>query len=319
VKLRLIAAVALIALGAGAIGLVIVRPGSGANAPQYLTAAAAVTDVVAQASATGSLQAVTTYGLRFGEAPRPASSSTSSSASSSSASSGSGSSTAVWPVSTVTVAVGDVVTRGQVLATADTSDANTQLLLAKANLAAAQARLASDKAGADPVTRAQAADSIKQAQQQLSSARSALSTTQQKNALAVSQAQTAVTAAENQLSTDESASAPQTVIDQDIKAIQQAKDNLASAKVNATASNSSASQQVAAASLSVTIARDGYNAKVAPASAAQIASDNAAVLTAQSTEARATYDLFLASADLAPALGRPIPLPSATTSPPTPR
>jgi macrolide-specific efflux system membrane fusion protein len=287
VKLRLIAAVALIALGAGAIGLVIVRPGSGANAPQYLTAAAAVTDVVAQASATGSLQAVTTYGLRFGEAPRPASSSTSSSASSSSASSGSGSSTAVWPVSTVTVAVGDVVTRGQVLATADTSDANTQLLLAKANLAAAQARLASDKAGADPVTRAQAADSIKQAQQQLSSARSALSTTQQKNALAVSQAQTAVTAAENQLSTDESASAPQTVIDQDIKAIQQAKDNLASAKVNATASNSSASQQVAAASLSVTIARDGYNAKVAPASAAQIASDNAAVLTAQSTVADA--------------------------------
>ena len=34
-----------------------------------------------------------------------------------------------------------------------------------------------------------------------------------------------------------------------------------------------------------------------------------ALLTAQSTEARATYDLFLASADLARALGRPIPLP----------
>jgi outer membrane protein len=44
-----------------------------------------------------------------------------------------------------------------------------------------------------------------------------------------------------------------------------------------------------------------------------------ALLTAQSTEARATYDLFLASADLARALGRPIPLPSATTTPPTPR
>jgi outer membrane protein TolC len=34
-----------------------------------------------------------------------------------------------------------------------------------------------------------------------------------------------------------------------------------------------------------------------------------ALLTAESTEARATYDLFLASADLARALGRPIPLP----------
>ncbi|MEO6525615.1 MAG: TolC family protein, partial [Gemmatimonadaceae bacterium] len=44
-----------------------------------------------------------------------------------------------------------------------------------------------------------------------------------------------------------------------------------------------------------------------------------ALLTAQSTEARSTYDLFLASADLARALGRPIPLPSAATTPPTPR
>ena len=45
-----------------------------------------------------------------------------------------------------------------------------------------------------------------------------------------------------------------------------------------------------------------------------------AQLTAQSTEARATYDLFLASADLARALGRPIPLLSTTsTTPPTPR
>jgi len=44
-----------------------------------------------------------------------------------------------------------------------------------------------------------------------------------------------------------------------------------------------------------------------------------ALLTAQSTEARATYDLFLASADLARALGRPIPLPSTATTPSTPR
>jgi outer membrane protein TolC len=44
-----------------------------------------------------------------------------------------------------------------------------------------------------------------------------------------------------------------------------------------------------------------------------------ALLTAQSSEARATYDLFLASSDLARALGRPIPLPSATTTSPTPR
>ena len=40
-----------------------------------------------------------------------------------------------------------------------------------------------------------------------------------------------------------------------------------------------------------------------------------ALLTAQTTEARATYDLFLASADLARSLGRPIPLPPTATTP----
>jgi outer membrane protein TolC len=40
-----------------------------------------------------------------------------------------------------------------------------------------------------------------------------------------------------------------------------------------------------------------------------------ALLTAESTEARATFDLFLASADLARALGRPVPLPSAPSAP----
>jgi outer membrane protein TolC len=44
-----------------------------------------------------------------------------------------------------------------------------------------------------------------------------------------------------------------------------------------------------------------------------------ALLTAESTEARATYDLILARADLARALGRPIPLPPATASPPPSR
>ena len=44
-----------------------------------------------------------------------------------------------------------------------------------------------------------------------------------------------------------------------------------------------------------------------------------ALLTAQGTEARATYDLILASADLARALGRPIPLPSMATTPSMPQ
>lgn len=43
-----------------------------------------------------------------------------------------------------------------------------------------------------------------------------------------------------------------------------------------------------------------------------------ALLTAESTEARATYDLFLASADLARALGQPIPLPPTVAAPAQP-
>ncbi len=44
-----------------------------------------------------------------------------------------------------------------------------------------------------------------------------------------------------------------------------------------------------------------------------------ALLTAQSTEARATYDLFLAAADLSRALGRPIPISSAAARAAAPR
>ena len=47
----------------------------------------------------------------------------------------------------------------------------------------------------------------------------------------------------------------------------------------------------------------------------EVSDAQVALLTARSTEARATYDLFLASADLARSLGRPIPLPSSATLP----
>ncbi|MEO8621038.1 MAG: TolC family protein [bacterium] len=47
----------------------------------------------------------------------------------------------------------------------------------------------------------------------------------------------------------------------------------------------------------------------------EVSDAQVALLTAQSTEARATFDLFLASADLARALGRPIPLPSSALTP----
>lgn len=51
----------------------------------------------------------------------------------------------------------------------------------------------------------------------------------------------------------------------------------------------------------------------------EVSDAQVALLTAQSTEARATYDLFLASADLARAQGRPIPIPTSALVPASPR
>lgn len=51
----------------------------------------------------------------------------------------------------------------------------------------------------------------------------------------------------------------------------------------------------------------------------EVSDAQVALLTAQSTEARATYDLFLASADLARAHGRPIPILTSALVPASPR
>lgn len=47
----------------------------------------------------------------------------------------------------------------------------------------------------------------------------------------------------------------------------------------------------------------------------EVSDSQLALLTAESSEARATYDLYLATAELARALGRPIPMPATTRAP----
>ena len=125
---RVFVAALLIVVGIGAVGLVVLGPTLGArDAPQYLTAAAARTNVVQQAVATGSVSAHATYGLAFGELPQLVTASSSSS--------GGGSTT--WKTLTVRVKVGDTVQAGQVLATADTSDLKAQFESATASWRAA--------------------------------------------------------------------------------------------------------------------------------------------------------------------------------------
>ncbi len=104
----------------------------------YLTATAAVTDIVDTVSVTGSVQPVETYALAFGQAP------TRNPAPSTKTSSTGGSVTAAgptWTVKTVDVKPGETVAAGDVLASADTTDAAAALATAQLNLSAAKAKL----------------------------------------------------------------------------------------------------------------------------------------------------------------------------------
>ncbi|MEA2613401.1 MAG: hypothetical protein QOI52_1360 [Chloroflexota bacterium] len=130
-KLKILALVALVAVGVGAVA--IASGAIGANAasgPQYLTADATVGDLTDDVAATGALAASESYGLVFGADPyvvgagdAPASDTT-------------------WPVKKVNVAVGDTVAAGDVLATAETADLQRQLAAATDDLRSAQIQLA---------------------------------------------------------------------------------------------------------------------------------------------------------------------------------
>jgi macrolide-specific efflux system membrane fusion protein len=144
-KWKVLAIVVLLAGGAVAVGasLGVIGTAPATATSDYLTAQAAVADVVAEVAATGSVAPSATYGLTFGSEPAM----TTGSSSNASA----GAATITWPVTTVSVAVGDRVTKGQVLASAATTDleaqladavrsyrnAHIQLILAKDQLASA--------------------------------------------------------------------------------------------------------------------------------------------------------------------------------------
>jgi len=290
-RLKILAALGLIMIGVAAIGVVILGPSFGSSsAAQYITATAAVTNVTQTAAATGSLASTVTYGLAFGHDATIASSSSSSSSSSS----GSGGSATTWPVSSVNVTVGATVTKGEVLAVADSSSATLALSSAQSNLAIAQARLASDQGGLTPINKAMARLSVTQAEQQLSNARVSQSQTRQQNNLSISNANSALSQAKGTLAADEAASAPAQQISQDQAAVTNATQNLAQTRVKASQSNTQASQGVASASLQVTAAEQGYQSKTAPAPALTILTDEASVASAQTAAATAQTTVNLA-------------------------
>jgi membrane fusion protein, macrolide-specific efflux system len=155
-KWKLLAIVALLAGSGLAVASSLGAFGDSPSAAStFLTGQAAVTDVVDEVAATGTVASTTTYDLEFGAAP----STTGASSDSSSASNGQGS-TVTWPVVTVGVKVGDQVTKGQVLATASTTDLQSLVDDAIRDYRTAEIQLAQAQAQLDGAT---ATDAIRQA------------------------------------------------------------------------------------------------------------------------------------------------------------
>lgn len=289
-RIRWLAAVVLIVVGVGAVGLVVFQPSFGnAASTQYITQQVRQTNVVKTAAATGTVAATAEYGLAFGSAPQIVSS-TSSNSSGSGGSGGGGSGT--WLVKSVDVTVGKSVKAGDVLAVADSTDATNQLAAAQASLAAAQAKLAADEAGGTAAQKASARNQVTQAEQQLATTKQSVADSKAQNSLTLSQADKAVTSAKSQLSTDKANGAPQQQLDADQAAVTQAENSLASTKLRMTASNHQLDAQLTSAENAVTQAEQSYKTQTAPADDATLAADKASVATAQANvdSAQATLD-----------------------------
>jgi len=229
-KWKAVAAAILLAGGVGAAVFVVVTPG-GTGSVQYLTSAATRTTVARQAVASGSIVSKATYDLAFGASP---------SAGATPAAGGGGG--AVWLVKSVRVKLGDRVTKGTVLATADRATALAALQVAEANLAAARAVLALDSAGPTAAARAAAANAVAQAQQQLRVAHQGQLEAARTNALNQRQAQGALRVATAKLATDRAAWLPLATVQADQSAVAQAQQQLATVALQNRASDSQAAQ-----------------------------------------------------------------------------
>lgn len=258
-KVRL-AAIALILVGVGAVALVVVGPTFGTSSgSKYITSSVTTGAVSAQSVATGTISASMVYGLKFG--------STADIVSTTATTSGSGGSTSnstttslTWPVQTVNVTVGQKVTKGTTLATAESSAAQLQLASTQATLASAQSKLTADKGGPDSLTLAQAKNQLTQSYNSYKQARASRTNTNKQNALNLAQAKAAL------------------ALDPTNVTLQQ---KLAATQLSVNSSNQQAAQQVTNASLSYASAKLQYQGKIAPAPTATVQADQAAVASAQ--------------------------------------
>ena len=162
-KLKILAIVALAAVGVGAAFVAMGGlPASAASKTQYLTGAAATGDVADDVAATGTVATSASYGLAFGSpahlasADAPAAGST------------------TWTVTDLKVAAGDTVKKGAVLATADTTDLKRQLAAANTAIDTAKIQLRLAKASLTDAEDAAVTAQIRQAKVSVNNATSQL-------------------------------------------------------------------------------------------------------------------------------------------------
>ncbi|MGO9204972.1 MAG: hypothetical protein ACLQBX_02075, partial [Candidatus Limnocylindrales bacterium] len=266
-NVKAIGAVALIVIGVGAVGFAVIKPSLGSSdATQYLTSTAAVGNVLVQAVATGTVQSTAAYGLSFGADPEVISSASTTTTSSSTTAT-------TWNVETVPVTVGPSVTKGQVLATADPGNAQVGVAIAKANLAAAQARLDVDEGHPASTALAAAQNALNQASLSYSSTQHSQASTLQQAELAVTQAKQSLANAQSALATAEAGpTADQLDVLQN--AVTQAQLNLQSDQQSQTSTLASDKLALQAAQLAVTNAENAY-------SLGPTATNQAAITTAE--------------------------------------
>ena len=170
-RLKLLAIAVLLAVGGAAVFVAVGGlPRSAAAATSYLTGTAAIADVRDDVAATGSIASSTTWSLAFGATP------TTGDASASSAATQDG----TWVVAKVTVKVGDLVTKGQVLATAANPTLTADLVAAKNDATSAELQRLQASDAYDTAVSGGNTAAIRQARSALLGARNGAASAKQK-------------------------------------------------------------------------------------------------------------------------------------------
>jgi HlyD family secretion protein len=237
-------------------------PGLKSATPTYQTSTVSTGNVAVTVTATGPVSAVNVLPLTFKESGQ---------------------------LANLKVSVGDQVKKGQVLATLDTTDLQTTLDQAKANLQVQQAALAKLEAGPTSATVGAAQASVDSAKSAASDATAAIATSKDTAAKSVANAQAAVATSQTNLATSQAAvtaaqdeatkqlAADQTTIANAQKnlaavqasvaanvpvlaqAVEQAKDNLFSAQASRDYTCSKPGSSCTAANASVDAAQTALN------------------------------------------------------------